>query len=229
MMQPCTRYNEMKEFASFEEGFEACRQNGQGFPFVIRACRSFSLMTEAVIRNQISKERIVKGYVKGEVQLSTGQSALDAWDSQCLGFNIVDSVSSRGYSLLLPKALEIINRKADVEESLWLAYVLSPANPLQCGEIHIDPPFGSGWQYLAVGKKTWYVMDRSLFSIDDYNSSIAGDKEFDAPDMDELSKHFEIISATIGPGDFLSCPIDWPHAVKSLEGSLGISGYSESH
>ena len=29
-----------------------------------------------------------------------------------------------------------------------------------------------------------------------------------------------------GPGDFISCPLNWPHAVITLEKALGLSGYT---
>ena len=34
-----------------------------------------------------------------------------------------------------------------------------------------------------------------------------------------------VLTAEISAGDFLSFPMSWPHAVATLEASLGLSGY----
>jgi hypothetical protein len=47
------------------------------------------------------------------------------------------------------------------------------------GALHIDPPFGSNWQYLASGRKTWCCLSvdgAGAFSLDAYDAAAARSK-----------------------------------------------------
>jgi hypothetical protein len=48
-----------------------------------------------------------------------------------------------------------------VDELFWLAYVLTLASVTS--HLHVDPPYGSGWQYLTRGRKQWFVFDKAFF------------------------------------------------------------------
>ncbi len=88
--------------------------------------------------------------------LPTAAAFARVWDS----FNVVDSVSTRGLSLL-PAALAAWNQRCGdaFDHHVSLAYVLSPAKPGVFGTLHLDPPYGSNWQYLCCGLKTWATID----------------------------------------------------------------------
>lgn len=223
-----TKFHKFRQFATLEAGYAACDAEGTAFPFVVRAANSFQSIAEinAALRSQLRKEQLVTGYAGGKTFQLPGRVALQQWEDNTLGFNIVDSSSTRGSIGLLPKALGDINRTRHVPESVWLAYVLSPSRPHACGELHIDPPFGSGWQYLATGSKVWYVLDGSSFSLAGHTASLDADQRLQPPCMSELAKSNTVFQVTIGAGDFVSCPMDWPHAVLTLEASLGLSGYT---
>ena len=40
-----------------------------------------------------------------------------------------------------------------------------------------------------------------------------------------VARSARVLTADIQAGDFLSFPVSWPHAVATLEASLGLSGY----
>jgi hypothetical protein len=212
----------MKEFSTIAEGFSASLSAEFPFPFVVRNCSEFivSGVSEQSIRSQIRLEKRLSGYSShGEgTQYLSGLAALEAYDASRLLINIVDSVSTRGNGLL-PCELKAINDRASVDESVSLAFVISPISQSQ-GELHIDPPFGSGWQYLCVGTKKWSVLDSSTFSLDKWKA------EGLPLNLLELALKFDMLEVTIGPGDFVSCPMSWPHSVWTHEASIGLSGYS---
>ncbi len=212
-------------FATMEEGYAACAESGRGFPFVVRACAGFEATTEAAVRGQLGHERDIKGYtMSGGTQHLSGREALRKWDNSSLECNVVDSASTRGHTALLPAALAAISRDALVPESLWLAYVLSPEDLINCGALHIDPPYGSGWQYLARGRKHWYALDHAAFSLADYEAAHGCPPP--PPIMHTIISKHSVVDVVIGPGDFVSCPAGWPHAVATLEASIGLSGYT---
>ena len=213
------------EYSSLEDGFNACIAQGTGLPFVVRKTIEFAESTSAAISSQLRKETSVTGYQNGKSIRQSGAIALESWqNSQCV-CNIVDSVSNRGKWPLLPIYLSAIAESADVEDSVLLAYVLSPVSTCM-GELHVDPPFGSNWQYLAEGKKIWYAIDSSHFSLVEYNKTLGELQRLEPPDLVNLSMKYKIFTAIIGCGDFISVPIYWPHAVFTVEISLGLSGYS---
>jgi hypothetical protein len=221
-------YEKIQEYASLEAGYDACNALGRGHAFVVRACGDkFGLL--ASIRSQIRLEKSVYGtnYGTTVTKFTSGKECLCAWDDNTLAFNVIDSVSTRGHSLLMPAYLAEIGRESGVSESMWLAYVVSAASS-QCGELHVDPPFGSGWQYLAQGIKQWFIIDEQdpSFSLKSYNATSAAAS---GPDMSTIAASMgsgRIYSAVISTGDFLSCPLDWPHAVFTREKSIGLSGYT---
>ena len=45
------------------------------------------------------------------------------------------------------------------------------------------------------------------------------------PDMKALSLLHDCYRVDIGPGDFVSVPIHWPHSINTTGASLGLSGY----
>ncbi len=142
-----------------------------------------------------------------------------------LKFNVVDSLSNRGYSRLLPLEIIDINTRSEVDETYWLAYVISPGKPDVCGELHVDPAYGSGWQYLIEGVKRWFVIHDSTFDLKAYQSTADAAAP---PNMEALAEKYKVYSAVIEAGDWISCPENFPHAVVTLEKSLGLSGYSEA-
>ncbi len=46
-------------------------------------------------------------------------------------------------------------------------------------------------------------------------------------DVDTMASEYpnELYRATIGPNDFLSCPLNWPHSVYTRDKACGLSGY----
>ncbi len=65
---------------------------------------------------------------------------------------------------MLPTVLRELNIANDIDTMLWLSYVLT----LACvqSKVHIDPPFGSGWQFLSEGNKEWTIIDKGFFSAE---------------------------------------------------------------
>lgn len=154
-----SNFRPVAEFLTIQAGYDHCRLNNP-IPFVVRNCAEFLPATHDAICQQIRLEQSIRGYNdKGTHQLK-GLEAFELWKHEQLDFNIVDSCSSRG-SLLLPETLRALNIANDVESAIWLAYVLT-ASAVQ-GKMHIDPPFGSGWQYLSCGTKCWTIIDRDFF------------------------------------------------------------------
>lgn len=139
--------------------------------------------------------------------MQSGVQCLSDYDDESLSFNIVDSQSTRGFQDLLPKALQDLAIESGIDSDVWLSYVMSPVEvyPLvSIGATHIDPPYGSGWQYISEGMKRWYIFDHSgaLGTI--------------------------VYSSVIYAGDFLSCPMTFNHCVKTIMKTIGLSGYSSS-
>jgi hypothetical protein len=225
VIDPAVGFVEISEYHSLEDGFNACIAQGTGVPFVVRKTEEFAESTSAAIASQLRKETLVIGYNKGKSVHQSGASALESWRNSQSVCNIVDSVSNRGKWPLLPTYLSSIAESADVEDMVRLAYVLSPVSTCM-GELHVDPPFGSNWQYLAEGKKIWYAIDNTHFSLVDYKNDMDELQRLEPPDLFELSKKYRIFTTVIGCGDFISVPIYWPHAVFTVESSLGLSGYS---
>lgn len=156
---PSNNFKSVLEFGTLLEGYDYCRLHGPN-PFVVRNCCEFSTSTPVQIRNQINLEAVVHGYNDTGTHRVTGRVAYEQWLNNTLDFNIVDSSSSRG-SNLLPSILRELNIANDVDTTLWFSYVLTSA----CvqSKCHIDPPFGSGWQYLSTGNKEWTIIDRTFF------------------------------------------------------------------
>jgi hypothetical protein len=239
----------MREFNTLDEGFAACSEIGHTFPFVVRNCQSFSPSSIQELRSQMKRERDLRGYSSGVAYHLSGVDALQAWDNCSLQFNIIDSESTRGHTNFLPKTLEEFNIVGDLDELLWLSYVLSPAN-VKCGELHTDPSYGSGWQYLMQGQKRWFVVQDEGFSLSDFNllnqmlpvvdavKVEIGEESVQleplmspllarpAPDMLLLSLQYAVHTTLLGPGDFISFPSGAPHAVITMEASIGVAGYT---
>lgn len=225
------------EFSSIEEGYAACNENVSGTPFIVKQCASFFSEEsselaglEVCLRSQMRKEHDIKGYSMGRALRLSGSIILKEFDNQTLKFNVVDSVSTRGYSLL-PQYIQDLNLKSRIDDAVWLAYVLSPSNPNAIGELHIDPPYGSNWQYLVKGRKIWFTLDNREFDIVEYNQkrkeeSENGDFTFTIDDILRLSTEYKVYYGVISSGDYISCPINWPHAVITLDDTIGMSGYT---
>ena len=92
----------------------------------------------------------------------------------------------------------------------------------QHGALHGAPPYGSAWQYLASGEKVWFALANNTFSL----QSFAGATK--APDMASLSLLHACYRVVIRPGDFVSVPMAWAHAVDTRTAAIGLSGYSAS-
>ena len=198
-------------FATLQQGY-AANAGPVALPFVVRACGEFAEATCASVRSQFRLEQSVTGYAKGVTHAASGRDALAAWDALTLDFNIVDSASTRGH-LLLPAIFRENGGQECTMVSVRLAYCASPAAPDTCGDLHMDPPYGSNWQYLAVGDKTWYCIDpASLFSLTAYRASGPGSRP-GPPDVVALAAEFPVHAITIGAGDFIAVPLHWAHAV----------------
>jgi hypothetical protein len=168
---PTPGFVPIREFASIQEGYDAVRAAAAPFPFIVRDTLEFRDITLANIRRQIKFEQQVYGYAKYDdstMRLS-GIEALSQFDNDVIGFSIVDSPASRGYSSLLPQPMPTLAASSGIPTTVWLAYVLSLPSA-SCGTLHTDPSFGSNWQWLAEGCKTWYALDDANFSLADYNS-----------------------------------------------------------
>ena len=111
----------------------------------------------------------------------TGALALRHWGDGSLGFNVIDSASTQGFGGLVPPELEAVARGSAVAQEHWLAYVLSLP---RAGEMHVDPPHGSGWQRLVVGRKRWIMVDPATFEMNNYRPGFgAGNDDRDTLDM----------------------------------------------
>jgi hypothetical protein len=150
----------VKEFDTLLEGYNYCRENGP-IPFVVRNCLEFLSASSLQIEKQINLEASIHGYNECGTHKVSGKLAFDKWSTDTLDFNIVDSSSSRG-TVLLPLILRELNIANDIDVMLWLSYVLTLARVQS--KVHIDPPFGSGWQFLAEGSKEWTIIDQAFFS-----------------------------------------------------------------
>jgi len=231
-----SRYIPFREFNTVTKGFEACEAEGQlAVPFVVRAsalalsginkgdvgANKSSWPSLAKIRNQLGLEAYIEGYscVNSEKISLSGADTLIAHDNGTLNHNVIDSISTRSSTSLLSEQMINVNKSSRVDEQNWLAYVVSPVSN-QIGALHCDPPFGSNWQFMAEGKKTWYAVSPKEFDI----------KLFDchgkAPDMKKISLLYDTYKVSIGPGDFVSVPIFWPHAIQTNIAAIGLSGYS---
>lgn len=123
-------------------------------PFVVRASSlsEWCLISSARIRSQLSLERSVHGYGPSGTEHVSGRVALSSWDQHTLHINIVDSECKRGSSVLLPDVMRQRNEMHHIDTAYGLAYVLSAAPCVS--RLHVDPPHGAPWQYLATGSKT---------------------------------------------------------------------------
>jgi hypothetical protein len=132
--------------------------------------------------------------------------------------NVVDAGATRSATALLSDAVASISGASTVDRENWCAYVVSLP---QHGALHCDPPYGSAWQYLASGKKVWCALAKT-FSL---QSCEGATKE---PDMAGLSLLHACYRVVILPGDFVSVPMLWAHAVDTRTAAIGLSGYSAS-
>jgi hypothetical protein len=148
------------EFNSLLEGYNHCRTNGPN-PFVVRNCLEFCTATPQRIQSQMNLELAIHGYNATGTHEVSGRQAYESWLNDTLDFNIVDSSSSRGCALL-PLIIRDLNIANCVDSMVWFSYVLTLAAVQS--KCHIDPPFGSGWQFLSVGNKEWTIIDKSFFS-----------------------------------------------------------------
>ena len=96
----------------------------------------------------------------GETITETGQETYTSWSNNELKHNVVDSQALVS-DLSLPAAFIELNRQAEVPPDCWLAYTLTCAN--NSGEIHVDPRWGSGWQFLVEGSKQWFMFNPEFF------------------------------------------------------------------
>jgi hypothetical protein len=245
----------VREFETIFEGFQACEKEGEdSLPFVVRSSKNNSDVkpngtawpTVEMIRRQLGKEKNIRGYACGKTVFMSGMKTLEQYDSSTMMHNVVDAESTRSSTSLLPQSMITMNETSRVEQENWLAYVVSPTSNT-IGTLHCDPPFGSNWQYVAEGRKIWYTISPKNFDIKSYNSKLDSTnndstickcttKEEESknevnlvkapPDMEKLSMTHDVYSVTIAPGDFISVPIFWPHAIQTIEKVLGLSGYS---
>jgi hypothetical protein len=204
------------------------------FPFVVRACADFAATaSEAAVRAQLQLEQDVKGYRDDDGYYdhvhSSGAAALAAWDAANvaggvpLTANVIDSEAQHP-GTLLPAALRDTPGADAVSARLRLAYVISPlpATAGDFGTLHCDPPLGSGWQFLAVGRKRWHCIDDGAAQA---FTRASCRRHRVPPDMVSIARTARVLTADISAGDFLSFPVGWPHAVATLDASLGLSGY----
>jgi hypothetical protein len=157
-----------------------------------------------------------------------GRAALASFDDDTLRCNVIDSECSRP-AALMPAALAASPGTDAVRASLRLAYVLSPMPAVAgaFGDLHCDPPMGSGWQFIARGRKRWHCVDDAKVQGRDSAYSRAQCRRVACPpDMAAVALTARVLTADIEAGDFLSFPVSWPHAVATLEASLGLSGYA---
>lgn len=147
--------------------------------------------------------------------------AIDAvgYGSSPKAHNVVDAEATRSATALLSDAMASISGASTVDRENWCAYVVSLP---QHGALHCDPPYGSAWQYLASGEKVWFALANNTFSL----QSFAGATK--APDMASLSLLHACYRVVIRPGDFVSVPMAWAHAVDTRTAAIGLSGYSAS-
>lgn len=229
----------IREFATLTAGYAACESEPRAFPFVVRRCAAFAAVaSEAAVRSHLRLEALVTGYRDDggytDHVRATGAAALAAWEQSpsAAAPNVIDSEATRpGSRALLPAALAAVPGSGAVPDRLRLAYVLSPlpGTAGDCGELHCDPPMGSGWQFLCRGRKTWFCVDEGARA-----GGVGGPPRFTRqlcraervpPDMARVALTARVLTATTSAGDFLSFPVGWAHAVATLEPSIGLSGY----
>ena len=237
---------------------------GAAFPFVVRGGVDEWPSVDVIrsdVRREASVKGYV-GAAGRVAQTLAGARLLEAWDDESLLMNVVDAASTRSCTSLLCTTLRDRNARSDtVSSAMWLAYVVSPTSPpnddrrdggdvVVIGDaednddddderriessLHVDPPHGSNWQYLACGTKVWFCLDAAAFSLVDYEQRASDDdgqgrrRRRRMPSLDELAREFGCYKTSISAGDFVSVPINWPHAVRTTVKSIGISGYTES-
>ena len=223
----------MREFGTLSLGYAACELEAAPFPFVVRRCADFGgSCSEAAIRDALRAEPEVTGYRDDagytDHVRQAGRDALASFDACELSCNVIDSQCRRPGSLI-PAALAATPGADAVRPSLRLAYVLSPLPevPGAFGDLHCDPPLGSGWQYLARGRKRWHCIDDAAVAGRASAYSRAQCRRVACPpDMASVALTARVMTAEIEAGDFISFPVSWPHAVATLEASLGLSGYA---
>ena len=66
--------------------------------------------------------------------LDAGEEALRQWDAGALEFNVIDSQTALGTSLM-PAALRHLSAASAVPEAVWLSYVLTPGS--HAGKLHV--------------------------------------------------------------------------------------------
>ena len=222
----------MREFATLALGYAACEAEACAFPFVVRACADFArCASEAAVRAQLRLEPEVRGYrdVGGYTEhvVTTGSAALAGFDDATMAHNVIDAECRRPAELM-PAALAATPGAQAVRAALRLAYVLSPVPAVhgEFGDLHQDPPMGSGWQYLSRGRKRWHCVDDA--AVEGRASAFSRQQcrqMGSPPDMAAVAARARVLTAEICAGDFLSFPVSWPHAVATLEASVGLSGY----
>jgi hypothetical protein len=241
----------MREFATLSLGYAACEAEAVAFPFVVRRCADFAVTaTEADVRAQLCLEEDVMGYRLEDGGYTehvhqSGAAALAAWDAgnaadaaaaandddgssaQRVGLrcNVIDSHATQAGGML-PRALRDTPGAGAVRARLRLAYVLSPLPAVAgaFGTLHCDPPLGSGWQYLARGRKRWHVIDDGATAAPAFSRASCR-AHASPPDVVAIARVARVLTADISAGDFLSFPVNAAHAVATLEASLGLSGY----
>jgi hypothetical protein len=232
----------MREFESLSLGYAACEAEAVAFPFVVRRCADFgATASEAAVRAQLRLEADVRGYREEDGVTErvhyTGRAALAAFDDGAaasgvapntpplLRCNVIDSQATRCGGML-PAAMRDTPGAAAVHSSYGsLCFVLSPLPAVAgaFGTLHCDPPLGSGWQYLARGRKVWHCIDEGAAAPRAFDAA-ACKLHASPPDMAAVALVARVLTAEISAGDFLSFPVNWAHAVATLEASLGLSG-----
>lgn len=228
----------MREFETLTSGYAACAAAESPFPFVVRQSVDFAACASvAAIRAQLMLEEEVKGLDEkdGSYGYQSGREALANYDAGKRGVNIIDAEAgwdvetwkrTAGALDLMPAEMQRLPGSQLLNTRLLLAYVLSPllreGSEGSLGALHIDPPLGSGWQYVAVGCKTWFVLQPH----ETFSSAERCRKVSKPPDIAAISAVTGVLTATLQAGDFLSFPCCWAHCVATHEPSVGLSGYS---
>lgn len=191
-------------------------------PFIINKCPDFTFNIDELSNSFLSeKHENIWGYTdidKIIYEYVDPHILLDNWSNDKLLHILVDTESTKEELYPVSVQQDIKNNKC---------YVLTKQNNLT--NFHVDPDFGGGWMYLAIGTKLWWFISPSDMEYLLANEiSIDKLKNISFTELLTLCDSYlwgKVFIGEITGGDFIYFPKKWAHRVFTYDKSFGISGY----